>query len=106
MVLVVVASIGARLLPMSVLSTSRRANLRRPRSNNPLWRRGTGCAYNPARRQLSPTGLVRTPYMRRIFRLFAPAAQPAQQQPSWTLTDEQHQQVLQLLSDIGLGIIA
>src|SRR5436305_7258070 len=42
--------------------------------------------------------------MRRIFRLFR-SAETSAAHPSWTLTDEQHRQVLQLLSEIGLGII-
>ena len=42
--------------------------------------------------------------MRRIFRLFRPA-QPA---PAavWTLSAEQHAQVMQALSEIGLAIVA
>jgi hypothetical protein len=42
--------------------------------------------------------------MRRIFRLFRPADQPAPR--PFVLSAEQHRQVLDLLSDIGLRIIA
>jgi hypothetical protein len=41
--------------------------------------------------------------MRRIMRLFF--REPAPVRP-WSLTPEQHRQVLELLSEIGLGIVA
>ena len=45
--------------------------------------------------------------MRRIFRLFMPAAPAAAAaRPSWTLSAEQHRQVLALLAEIGLAIVA
>ncbi len=41
--------------------------------------------------------------MRHLFRLFRPVATP---QKPWTLSGEQHAQLLELLSRIGLDIIA
>jgi hypothetical protein len=43
------------------------------------------------------------PHMRRIIRLFR--REPQQVRP-WTLSEQQHRQVLDLLSEIGLGIVA
>lgn len=41
--------------------------------------------------------------MRRIFRLFRPVQTPLR---PWTLSAEQHRQLLDLLSEIGLGIVS
>jgi hypothetical protein len=41
--------------------------------------------------------------MRNVFRLFRPAQAPVR---AWTLSEEQHRQLLNLLSDVGLGIVA
>jgi hypothetical protein len=42
--------------------------------------------------------------MRRIFRLFGGRPRPARE--AWRISEEQHRQLLQLLSEIGLGIVA
>lgn len=42
--------------------------------------------------------------MRHIFRLFRPVS--TKQHKPWTLSEEQHKQVMQLLSRIGLDIVA
>jgi hypothetical protein len=44
--------------------------------------------------------------MRRIFRLFSPAAPAAAARPSWTLSAEQYRHVMALLAKIGLDIVA
>jgi hypothetical protein len=43
-------------------------------------------------------------FMRRIFRFFLPARTPTA--PAWTLTGEQHRELLSLLSGVGLEIVA
>ena len=44
--------------------------------------------------------------MRRIFRLFMPAAPAAAARPSWTLSGEQYRQVMELLAEIGLAMVS